>query len=76
MLTVLFVLWLLYVTGTVAGIALRAGWGILKFGITVIFLPLTMLGLLIGGIIHLTVPILVIIGIVTLVKQLTYKGVL
>ncbi len=51
--------------------SIRAGWGLLKILISVVFLPLTILGFLIGGIIHLSVPILVIIGLITVVKSLT-----
>lgn len=71
MLSLLFVIWLLYVTGKLAMFSIRAGWGLLKILISVVFLPLTILGLLIGGIIHLSVPILVIIGLITVVKSLT-----
>lgn len=71
MLSLLLVIWLFGVTGKLAMFSIRAGWGLFKILISVVFLPLTILGLLIGGIIHLSVPILVIIGLITVVKTLT-----
>lgn len=70
MLTLVFALVVLYVSGKIAGFALRAGWGIIKFLFGVIFLPFTILGILLSGIIHLAVPILVIIAIITLARYL------
>lgn len=70
MLTLLFALIVLYVSGKIAGLALRAGWGIVKFLFGVILLPFTILGFLISGIIQFAVPILIIIGIITLVRYL------
>lgn len=71
MLALLFVIWLFCVTGKIALISIRAGWGVFRILISVVFFPLTVLGLLISGIIHLSVPILVIIGFITVVKYLT-----
>lgn len=70
MLTLLFVIWLFGVTVKLGVFALKAGWGIMRILLSVVFLPLTILGLLIGGIIQLTVPVLVIIGFATVVKVL------
>ena len=70
MLTLLFAIWLFGVSVKLGVFALRAGWGIMKFLLSVVFLPLTLLGLVIGGIIHLTGPVLVTIGLVTMVKYL------
>ena len=74
MLTLLFAIWLFGVSVKLGVFALKAGWGIMKFLLSVVFLPLTLLGLVIGGIIHLTVPVLVMIGLVTVAKYLLGGG--
>ena len=74
MLTLLFAIWLIGVSVKLGVFALKAGWGIMKFLLSVVFLPLTLLGLVIGGIIHLTVPVLVMIGLVTVAKFLLGGG--
>ena len=73
MLTLLFVIWVFYVTFKLGLFAIRAGWGIFKIVLSVVFLPLAILGLLIVGIIKLTIPVLVIVGLVTVVNGLFGK---
>ncbi len=74
MLSLFTVILMFYVTGKLAMFSIRAGWSILKIMISVVFLPIIILGTLIGGLIHLAIPVLVIIGIITLVKELTGRG--
>lgn len=76
MLTLIFMIWLFGVTFKLGIFAIRAGWGILRMLLTIVFLPLTILGLLIAGIIQLTLPILVIIGVITIVRMCVrgYRG--
>ena len=73
MLTLLFSVWLLYVTWKLAVFAIRAGWGIFKILLSVVFLPVMIVILLIVGMIQLTMPLLVIICICTVVKELFGK---
>ena len=49
MLTLLFSVWLLYVTWKLAVFAIRAGWGIFKILLSVVFLPVMIVILLIAG---------------------------
>ena len=73
MLTLLFSVWLLYATWKLAVFAIRAGWGIFKILLSVVFLPVMIVIFLIAGMIQLTMPLLVIIGICTVVKELFGK---
>ena len=73
MLTLLFSVWLLYATWKLAVFAIRAGWGIFKTLLSVVFLPVMIVIFLIAGMIQLTMPLLGIIGICTVVKELFGK---
>lgn len=68
MLTLIFIILLLFVFEKLLKLSMKATWGILKFLFTLVFLPITLIGLVIGGLIHIAFPILVIIGIVSLIS--------
>lgn len=68
-----FIIWLLYVSFNFGSFAIRAGWGIMKIFLSVVFLPVTIIILLIIGSIRLTIPTLVIIGVFTVVNAL-FRG--
>lgn len=67
MLTILFMILLLSVFGKMIGLALRATWGITKVFFTIIFLPVTLILLVGAGFIYLALPILIIVGLASLV---------
>lgn len=67
MLTVLFCILLVIVFGKLLLFALRAAWGILKILLSVVFLPLILIGLLIAGFIYVSLGLLVVIGIIVFV---------
>ena len=46
--------------------ALKASWGILKLLCCVIFFPVILIGMVVGGLIYLALPILIIGGIIAL----------
>ena len=50
------------------GFAIRAAWGISKVLVTLVFLPLILIGLVLGGLIYLALPILIVVGLVALFK--------
>ena len=52
------------------GFAIRAAWGISKVIVTLVFLPLILIGLVLGGLIYLAFPILILVGLVALFKGL------
>jgi hypothetical protein len=51
------------------GFAIRATWGITKVLVTFVFFPLILIGLVLGGLIYLALPILVIVGLICLFKE-------
>ena len=70
MLNLLFAILMIMVFGKLIGFAIRAAWGISKVLVTLVFLPLILIGLVLGGLIYLALPILFVVGLVTLFKGL------
>ncbi len=70
MLNLLFAILMIMVFGKLIGFAIRAAWGISKVIVTLVFLPLILIGLVLGGLIYLALPILFVVGLVTLFKGL------
>lgn len=68
MLTLIFWVLMVVVFGKLILLSMKAAWGITKVLFTLVFLPIGLLLLVFGGMISLALPILAIIGIVTLVK--------
>ena len=69
MLTLLFVILLVSVFFKMISLAIRLAWGILRVFFTVIFFPLIMIGLFCVGLVKLAIPILLIVGLVSLIAQ-------
>ena len=67
MLTFLFFILMLAVFGKILGFAIKATWGISKIIFSVVLLPLFLVGLVLKGLLTLALPILVIIGIISLI---------
>lgn len=67
---ILFTILMLMVFGELLGLALRAAWGVTKVVFFLIFLPLILIGLVLGGMIYLALPLLAIAGIVMLFKRI------
>ena len=68
MLNLLFAILMIMVFGKLIGFAIRAAWGISKVIVTLVFLPLILIGLVLGGLIYLAFPILLVVGLVALFK--------
>lgn len=68
MLNLIFGILLFVVFGKLALFGIRMTWGIAKFVISVILLPLMLIGMVIGGLISIALPLLIVIGIIILVK--------
>lgn len=66
MLTLLFLILLLVVFGKLLGFAIKASWGIIKILFTVILLPLILIGLVVVGLMYVALPVLLILGVVSL----------
>lgn len=73
MLSLLFIICMFYVFGKLFFFGLRAAWGISKFVLTIVFLPLILVGLVLGGLITLAFPILIVVGIIVLITSVTNR---
>ncbi|MDO5344702.1 MAG: hypothetical protein Q4E91_03045 [Lachnospiraceae bacterium] len=67
MLTMVFVILMFLIFGKLIVFGLKAAWGISKIVCTVLLLPLCLVGLVIIGLIKIALPLLLIVGIVSLV---------
>lgn len=67
MLTLLFAICLIGFMGKFFIFGVKASWGILKLLCYVMFFPLILIGLVIGGLIYLALPLLIIGGIIALI---------
>ena len=59
---------MIWIFGKLFIFGVKAAWGISKILLTVVFLPLILIGMVIGGLMSIAFPILIIIGIVALVS--------
>lgn len=66
MLTLLFIILLFVVFGKLLKFAIKATWGMAKILVTCIFFPLILIGLVIEGLIYIALPILIVVGLVTM----------
>lgn len=66
MLTILFFILMLMIFGKLLIFGIKAAWGISKFLLTVVLLPVILIGLVIGGLFSVALPILLVIGVVSL----------
>lgn len=67
--TLVFLILMVWIFGKMVGFAVKATWGLTKILLNLVLLPLTLLGLLIGGLVQIAFPILIIAGIVMLVRE-------
>lgn len=67
MLTLIFMILMLVIFGKILGFAVRAAWGISKIICTVVLLPLLLIGLVIVGLVKIAFPVLLIVGIISLI---------
>lgn len=63
MLSLLFMICVFWIFGKLFIFGLRAAWSVSKLVLTVVLWPVILIGMLIGGLLHLAFPILVIAGI-------------
>lgn len=70
MLTLIFTILLFGVFGKLFVFGLKAAWSLSKLLVTVVFLPLMLLGLLLRGFVYLAIIGLIVAGITTLVKTI------
>ena len=70
MLTLLFVICMFGIFGKLIGLAFKMTWGIAKVLFTLVFLPVILVGLAMGGLLVVAFPLLIVVGIVSLAEGL------
>ena len=69
MLTLLFAILMFVIFGKLLIFGIKVSWGITKILFTVVLLPIVLIGLVIAGFIYIAIPILVIIGLISLFSK-------
>lgn len=69
MFTLLFVFCMFGVFGKLFCFGLKAAWGISKFVLNIVFLPLILIVMVAGGLLSAAFPLLLIIGVIGLVAS-------
>ena len=69
MLSLLFTICMIWVFGKLLFFGIKAAWGISKFVVTIVLLPLILIGLVVGGLVYIAFPILIVVGIVALISS-------
>ena len=69
MFTLLFLICMLGIFGKLLVFGLRAAWGVSQLLLTVVFFTVILIGMVFAGLIYLAFPILIIVGIVTLLSR-------
>ena len=69
MLSILFTICMLWFVVKFFIFGLKASWGIMKLLCTVIFFPVKLIGMVVGGLIYIALPLLIIGGIIGLVMS-------
>ena len=69
MLTLLFLICLFGIFGKLFCFGLKAAWGISKFVLTIVFLPVVLIVMVIAGLIKIALPLLLVIGLVSLIAE-------
>lgn len=66
MLNFIFIVLMLVVFGKILKFAIKATWGITKIFFTIVFLPLILVGLVLKGLVAIALPVLLVIGVISL----------
>lgn len=69
MLTLLFIICFFAVFGKLLLFGIKAAWGISKFFLTIVLLPVILIGMVVGGLMSVAFPILIVVGIVGLLMR-------
>ena len=69
MFTLLFVFCMFGVFGKLFCFGLKAAWGISKFVLNIVFLPLILIVMVAGGLLSVAFPLLLIIGVIGVVAS-------
>lgn len=64
MLSLLFIICMIWVFGKMVFFGIRAAWGISKFLVTVVLFPFLLIAMVAGGLLYLTFPLLIFAGLI------------
>ena len=67
MLTLLFWVLMLITFGKILKFAIKAAWGITKILVSLVFLPFVLIFLVLQGLLILALPILLVVGVISLI---------
>ena len=67
MLELVFIILMFLIFGKLIIFAVKAAWGISKIVCTIVFLPLFLVGMVFAGLIGIALPILLVVGVVSLI---------
>ena len=70
MLTIIVLIFMIAIFGNLIGVAIQMAWGLAKVLVTLVFLPLLILGFLFSGLFYIAIPILAIVGLVSVIKAI------
>ena len=66
MLTFIFSILMIVVFGNIVAFAVKMAWGVSKIVINLILLPVILIGMVLAGLFWLAIPLLVVIGLISL----------
>ena len=69
MLSLLFAICMIWFIGKIFIFGVKASWGILKLLCTVVFVPVILIGMVVGGLIYIAFPLLIVGGIIALITS-------
>ena len=69
MLSLLFAFCMIWFIWKFLIFGVKASWGIMKLLCTVVFFPVILIGLVVGGLLYIAFPLLLIVGIIALVAS-------
>ena len=68
MLEIIFAIFMFAIFGKLLIFGIKAAWGITKFLVTIVFLPVILIVMVLVGLIKIALPVLAIIGLVSLIS--------
>lgn len=69
MFELLFMVFMVVVVVKMIGLAFKMTWGITKVLFNIVLLPITLICMVIGGLLHIAFPILIVVGIISLLTS-------
>ena len=69
MLSLLFAICMIGFVGKLFIFGMKASWGIVKLLCTVVFFPVILIGMVVGGLMYIAFPLLIIGGVIALITS-------